>query len=195
MRHNARYCIGGWPTISVNRSAKTERERPTSRASRSTVHGSLRLAVQRGQRLSDHRIAQSRQPAGLGGRERLEVAADRLDEHQLRETRQDVLAARTRAARLLHGDVQQRAEPSGRRVRARRREVDHRRQRGEQRIVTDARRSPGSRRRPARARRRRHRARRRSAAASTGGRTPTCRAPPASRARSTGRAHRPGETR
>lgn len=36
MRNNARYWIGGWPTISVKRSAKTDRERPTSRASRSS---------------------------------------------------------------------------------------------------------------------------------------------------------------
>ena len=41
MRHSARYCIGGWPTISMNRSARTDRERPTTRASPSTVHGSL----------------------------------------------------------------------------------------------------------------------------------------------------------
>ncbi len=77
------------------------------------------LAVKGGQRLSDDGIPEPGEPAGLGWRQRLDVAANRLDEHELRHPRQDVVAARTRGSRLAHGDVQQRGEPPARRLVAR----------------------------------------------------------------------------
>ena len=53
--------------------------------------------MQGGQRLSDGRVSQSREPAGLGGRKRLDILADGLDKQQFRQTRQDVLATRARS--------------------------------------------------------------------------------------------------
>ena len=134
MRHKARYCIGGCPTISVNRSARTDRETPTSRASRSTVHASLGSPCSAP---SACPTTGSRKPASqpvCGGRQRLDVTADRLHEHELGEAREDVLRARTRAARLLQRDVEQHSQPFRRRAFAARGEMDHRGQRGEQRI-------------------------------------------------------------
>ena len=38
MRHTVRYCIGGWPTSELNRSANAERDMPASWANDSAVH-------------------------------------------------------------------------------------------------------------------------------------------------------------
>src|SRR6185436_19511125 len=70
----------------------------------------------------------------LGGRERFDVATDRLHEHQLRHAREDVVAAGPRAAGLPYGDVQQGGEPSAGRFVARPGEVDGAWQRGQQGI-------------------------------------------------------------
>jgi hypothetical protein len=72
-----------------------------------------RLRVQRGQSLSDDRVAQSREPTRLGGRKSLEVLTDRLDEEQLRKPRPNIFAARTRASRLFRGHAEERGQPSG----------------------------------------------------------------------------------
>jgi hypothetical protein len=94
-----------------------------------------RRPVQRSQRLADDRIAHSREPAGLGRRKALEVLADRLDEHQLRQASHHVLATWTSAPRFPHCKAQQRAEPSGRDMRTAGGQVNDGGERGKQRIV------------------------------------------------------------
>ena len=91
--------------------------------------------MKRGQRLPHNRVAQSGEPAFLIGRQRLEIPADRLDEHQFRQTRQHVFSARVLTAGLLRRDIQKRAQPSGSRAGIARRQMNHARQRDEQRIV------------------------------------------------------------
>ena len=166
MRHSARYCIGGWPTISVNRSAKTERDRPTSSRQpldRPALVRARRAAPPAPGRRPDRA---ARRATRLRGRQRLEVPADRLDEHQLRQAREHVLAARPRAApdsrTAMFSSV---AQPSGWPPRPAA-EGGSRAAAPPAAGCTAARRSPGSRRRCARARARRRRARRRAAAAS-----------------------------
>jgi hypothetical protein len=80
--------------------------------------------VKRGQRLPDDRIPQPCEPPGLRERQRFDMPADRLDEHQLGHAREDIVATRARGARLAHGDVQQCGEPSARRFVARSRQVN-----------------------------------------------------------------------
>jgi hypothetical protein len=72
-----------------------------------------RLGVQRRERLTDDRVAEPCEPTGFGRRQPLEVPANRLDEHQFRETRQDVFAAGASAARLADRDVQEGGQPAG----------------------------------------------------------------------------------
>jgi hypothetical protein len=93
-----------------------------------------RLAVELGQCLPDDRIAQAGQPADLPGRHRLDVAADGLHEHQLRHSRQDVVAPGPRQAGFAQRDVQQGAEPSARRVLTCPGQVNGLRERGQQGI-------------------------------------------------------------
>ena len=135
MRHSARYCIGGWPTISVNRSAKTERDWPTQSRESLNRPWPGRLGVERGEGEADHRISQTGEPTHLRGRQRLDVPADRLDEHQLGKTGENVFSARTARARFPHGDVHDSAEPPARGVGVASGKMNHLWQRRQQRVV------------------------------------------------------------
>ena len=52
-----------------------------------------RPLVQQRQGAADRRVAQARQPAGLASRQRVQIAAHDLDEHQLAQPQANALAA------------------------------------------------------------------------------------------------------
>ncbi len=78
-------------------------------------------------------VAQAPQPAGLVGRQRFEVPADDLDEHQLGEPGQHRLAARARVPRLGVRHLDQPRQPAAP-GRLAARGVEHARQGGQQRV-------------------------------------------------------------
>ena len=70
--------------------------------------------MQRRERASDERIAQPGEPVRAVGRQRLQIAADDVDEHQLAQAAEHALAAEARLLRLGHGELHERAErPAG----------------------------------------------------------------------------------
>ena len=73
--------------------------------------------MQRRQRASDERIAQPGEPVGAIGRQRLEVAADDVHEHQLAQAAEHALAAESRLLRFGQGKLHERARAPRRRDR------------------------------------------------------------------------------
>jgi hypothetical protein len=68
------------------------------------------LAQQR-ERPTDRRIPQGGEPAGLARRQRLEMGANNLDEHQLRKARQDQTATGPSLLRFLEHTAREAREP------------------------------------------------------------------------------------
>src|SRR5215472_7122070 len=100
------------PTRSAKRSASTERDRPTSLASTSIVQLCEGAACISDSALPTKGSPQTRQPAGLFRRKRLQMPAHHLDEHQLAEFGEDAFAAGALVRRFLERKTDELAEPA-----------------------------------------------------------------------------------